>query len=93
MAAPGIIRARGPYASWIKEYSSDAFLELPASKEALLDNLSASVPYGNTIFAEKFLLETCHYCVAVRFKPACLVLDATCKWPSGAIWEELHVVH
>lgn len=49
MAAPGIIRARGPYASWIKEYSSDAFLELPASKEALLDKLSPSVPYGDTL--------------------------------------------
>lgn len=47
LAAPTIIRAQGPYASWIKEYSSDAFLLLPASKEALLDKLGAAVPYGN----------------------------------------------
>ncbi|KAA6428416.1 MAG: hypothetical protein FRX49_01292, partial [Trebouxia sp. A1-2] len=46
MAAPNTIRARGPYGSWIKEYSSDAFLGLPASKEALLDKLGSSVPYG-----------------------------------------------
>ena len=46
LAAPAIIRAQGPYASWIKEYSSDAFLLLPASKEALLDDLGAAVPYG-----------------------------------------------
>ena len=46
LAAPGVIRGAGPYASWIKEYSSDAFLELPASKEALLDKLGASADYG-----------------------------------------------
>ena len=49
MAAPNTIRARGPYGSWIKEYSSDAFLGLPASKEALLDKLGSSVPYGETL--------------------------------------------
>ena len=49
MAAPNTIRARGPYGSWIKEYSSDAFLGLPASKEALLDKLGTSVPYGETL--------------------------------------------
>lgn len=47
LAAPTIIRAQGPYASWIKEYSSDAFLGLPASKEALLDKLGPAAPYGN----------------------------------------------
>ena len=46
LAAPSIIRAQGPYAAWIKEYSSDGFLELPASKEALLDDLGTEVPYG-----------------------------------------------
>lgn len=46
LAAPGVIRAEGPYASWIKEYSSDAFLALPASKEALLDKLASPQEYG-----------------------------------------------
>lgn len=46
LAAPTVIRARGPYASWIKEYSSDDFLALPALKEALLDKLGTAVPYG-----------------------------------------------
>ena len=46
LAAPSVIRERGPYASWIKEYSSDAFLKLPASKEALLDKLGSTVPYS-----------------------------------------------
>lgn len=47
LAAPAVIRARGPYASWIKEYSSDEFLALPAMKEALLEELGAAVSYGN----------------------------------------------
>ena len=46
LAAPGEIRAQGPYASWIKEYSSDAFLAVPAAKEALLDKLAHKEPYG-----------------------------------------------
>ena len=46
LAAPGVISAQGPYASWIKEYSSDAFLALPASKELLLDKLASAEPYG-----------------------------------------------
>lgn len=46
LAAPGKIRAQGPYASWIKEYSSDAFLAVPAAKEALLDKLAHREPYG-----------------------------------------------
>ena len=50
LAAPGKIRAQGPYASWIKEYSSDAFLAVPAAKEALLDKLAHKEPYGEPPF-------------------------------------------
>ena len=48
LAAPGVIRGAGPYASWIKQYSSDEFLELPASKEALLDKLGSSAQQGDS---------------------------------------------
>lgn len=59
LAAPTIIRAQGPYASWIKEYSSDAFLGLPASKEALLDKLGPAVPYGNHCYSCARILHHC----------------------------------
>ena len=70
LAAPSVIRARGPYASWIKEYSSDAFLELPASKEALLDKLGLEVPYSEydcPLFAV-VAFKTHHKCTNVMCK-------------------------
>ena len=48
LAAPAVIRAQAPYSSWIKEYSSDAILALPACIEALLDKLAPVVPYGES---------------------------------------------
>lgn len=60
LSATGLSWAQGPYASWIKEYSSDAFLALPAAKEALLDKLASSEEHGKRVLLGLMQQYTAH---------------------------------
>lgn len=80
VAASGSTRGpRGhPYSHWIRNYTSAAYVKLPAAMERMIDTLGPAQNYGESIPAQDTEAHSFHGCRSI--------IDAAVVWRFGCRW-------